>query len=390
MQADFIFSSESVTAGHPDKLCDRISDEIVARSLQQDRAGRVVAESAVSTGLVFVSVRSDSKAALDVASIARDVIARAGYVNGPFDARTCAVMTSLIEYQTQNGAEQVDVNADPDEPVATEQSTVFGFACTHTEPLMPLPIYLAHQLVRRMDELRNSGELDYLGPDGKTQVAVEFKNGEPCRIHAVTLTASQQQAERPSRDRLAEALRHHVIAPVLDAAHVQHDARTRIVINPEGPMVHGGPSVHAGLTGRKGGADTYGEFARRSDSALSGKDPFRVERIGAYAARHAAKNVVAARIARQCEVQLSYALGLASPVSVGVETFGTGTLSDDEIARRLMRVFDFRVGGIARRFKLAELDPVGTYPELSAYGHFGRTDLKLPWEDIAGASELSG
>jgi S-adenosylmethionine synthetase len=261
--------------------------------------------------------------------------------------------------------------------LAGGQSTVFGFACNHTPELMPLPISLAHKLARRLDEVRESKELGYLSPDGKTQVAVEFKNSRPHRIFGVSISAGQTKDSVPRPQQLEEELRERVLRPAFANEPIAPDAATRIFIHPGGK---GGPYRHAGLTGRKGGADTYGEYARRSDSALSGKDPTRVERIGSYAARYAAKHVVAAGLAEQCEVQLSYWIGSEEPVSLQVETFGTARLSEDQIAQRLRRCFDFRVRALLEHFKINSLEPDQLYPRLAVYGHFGRTDLALPWE----------
>jgi S-adenosylmethionine synthetase len=387
MQSEFVFSSESVARGHPDKVCDQISDKITAGYLKQDPDARVVAEAAMSTGIVFTSVRFWSRFGVDISALAREAISDAGYVEGRFKARTCTIMNSLIETSSPDAialgegvsSEGTTSHGSGDDAFAHGQSTVFGFACNHTPELMPLPISLAHALVRRLDEVREQKQLPYLSPDGKTQVAVEFRNSRPHRIFGVSVSAGQSKDNVPSRQQLEDDIRERVIGPAFANEPIRPDAETRILVHPGGK---GGPYRHAGLTGRKGGTDTYGEYARRSDSALSGKDPTRVERIGSYAARYAAKHVVAAGLAEQCEVQLSYWIGSAGPVSLQVETFGTARTSEDEIARRLRRCFDFRVGALLRRFKFREMDPEQLYPQLAVYGHFGRTDLSLPWETL--------
>jgi S-adenosylmethionine synthetase len=386
MQSEFVFSSESVTRGHPDKLCDQISDYIVAGYLKVDPNAEVAAEAALSTGIVFNSVRFSSVATVDTASLVRDAIADAGYAEGRFNAKSCTVMSSHIQHEpTRPEASLLMVEEAISKLVAIEHTTAFGFACNHTAELMPLPIFLANKLARRLDQVREQKELPYLTPDGKTQVAVEFKRGRPARIFGIMINSGQRHESERKPGQLEEDLREHVLGPAFASESIRPDAETRVFITGSGK---GGPYVHAGLTGRKGGADTYGEFARRTDSALSGKDPTRVERIGSYAARYAAKQVVAAGLAEQCEVQLSYTIGLPGPVSVQVETFGTSKLSDDEISKRLRSAFDFRIGALIRRFALNELDPEAIYPRLAVYGHFGRTDLKLPWEALDGVDAV--
>ena len=382
MQAEFVFSSESVTRGHPDKVCDQISDKIAAGYLKKDPEARVVAEAAMSTGIVFTSVRFWSRFGIDTSALAREAITEAGYTEGKFKARTCTILSSLIEISSPEALSSEEGEAKAvasDDALTGGQSTVFGFACNHTPELMPLPISLAHKLVRRLDDVREQKELGYLSPDGKTQVAVEFRRSRPYRIFGVSISAGQSKDNVPERKQLEDDIRERVIGPAFANEPIRPDAETRIMVHPGGK---GGPYRHAGLTGRKGGADTYGEYARRSDSALSGKDPTRVERIGSYAARYAAKHVVAAGLAEQCEVQLSYWIGSPGPVSLQVETFGTARVTEDEIAQRLRRVFDFRVGALLRRFRVREMDPERLYPKLAVYGHFGRTDLALPWEAL--------
>lgn len=387
MRSRYTFISESVTEGHPDKLCDQISDAIVGRTLRQDPRARVVAECAVSTSIVFLSVKTRGHAHVDVAETAREVIRRVGYTEGRFDARSCSIMTSIDDL---GGAPRGGV-ADPPAR-AEDQATVFGFACRQTPAFMPLPIWLAHRLAQRLAAARRSGALPYLAPDGKTQVGVEFEGMLPVRIQSVTVVASQRTLAEPAPERLARDLREAVIEPVFAEESLRPDDGTRIAINPEGPFAKGGPSNHAGLTGRKNAVDAYGGFARHGGAALSGKDVSRVDKVGAYAARYAAKNVVAAGLAEQCEVALSYSIGLSAPASVQVLTMGTGKIPDDEIAERLERAFDFSVAAVARDLGLGDLarrDADGFWPKLAAYGHVGRTDLDLPWERLDRVDALS-
>src|SRR5262245_7057368 len=315
MQPDFVFSSESVTAGHPDKVCDQISDAIVDRFLRQDPLARVNAECAVSTSILFLSVKARAQATVDAPASAREVLRDVGYTgNGAFDARTCTIMTNLYELpddpRSRVDEEGLD-DAALDRITARDQATVFGYACRDTDSGMPLPIVLAHRLARRLFQVQR--ELDYLSPDGKTQVAVEYRDFKPVRIESVTLVACQYTAGRPSPSELEADLRERVLGPAFEGMPLRPDNKTRIAINPDGPQVPGGPALHAGLTGRKTAVDGYGEFSRISGSALSGKDPSRIDRVGGYAARHAARHVVAAGLAERCEVQLSYSIGLAKP-----------------------------------------------------------------------------
>jgi S-adenosylmethionine synthetase len=274
---------------------------------------------------------------------------------------------------------------------ARDQVTVFGFACTQTESLMPLPIWLAHRLARRLSDVRRDGTLPYLLPDGKTQVAVEFHDRQPHRIYSVTILAAQRDAKSPTVARLRDDILESVIAPTFADEQLRPDCDTRIDVNPEGPVIGGGPAVHSGLTGRKTAVDTYGEYARHSGAALSGKDPSRIDRTGAYIARYAAKNIVAAGLARECEVQLCYSVGMSRPVSIHVETFGTGVLGEPEIEERVRHAFDFRPAAITRDLRLRRLPAEqsdGFYAGLAAYGHMGRTDLGLPWEQTDRAQLL--
>ena len=384
MKRDFIFSSESVTEGHPDKLCDRISDALVGLYLRRDPIARVTAECAVSTGILFVAVRLGSSAVVDIPFAAREVIREVGYERDGFNSRDCTVMTTLSEFDRSN-ADATDERSmsseDIDHVVARDPVTVFGFACMHTPSLMPLPVWLAHKLARCLAVARRE-HLPEMLPDGKTQVSVEFHDRRPVRIHGLTVVTTRNAHGRES-DRLRERVKEFVIDPAFADEDIVPDDRSRIDVNPEGVFVGGGPAVHSGLTGRKTAVDTYGEYARHSGAALSGKDPSRIDRVGAYAARHAAKNVVAAGLASECEVQLTYAIGLSHPVSVQVETFGTSSIDESELERRVQVACDFRPAGIVKRFDLRRLPSTcsdGFYVKLAAYGHVGRTDVELPWE----------
>ncbi len=390
MKEDFIFISESVTEGHPDKLCDQISDAIVDHFLTQDPYARVRAECAVATAILFIAARFVSEVKVDVAYIARKVIAQAGYARSNFDPRTCSILTSLQEYPPEGDLFFNEQRLDDDQLdriKARQQATVFGFACRQTEALMPLPIWLAHKLARQVMTARQEPLLASLSPDAKIQVGVEYRRRRPARIHSLTLVLSASQAMSGDfeRRRFEEQVREAVILPAFQGEAINPDGQTLIFINPLENLLVGGPTVHSGLTGRKTGTDTYGEYARQSGNALSGKDPLRIDRTGAYAARHAAKNVVAAGLAEECEVQLSYCIGLARPASVQVETFGTGKLSDEKLAALIEKHFDFRPAAILRNFQLRHLPALhkgNFYRRLSAYGQVGRVDLRLPWEEL--------
>jgi S-adenosylmethionine synthetase len=369
-----IFSSESVTRGHPDKICDQVADAIVDAFLYQDAAAEVAAECAVATGLVFLAVNSVATVSVDVTRIARDVIRDIGYsAESGFDPDTCSVVTS-VSHVTPDGA--------PDPRARTQQASLFGYACLDTPQRMPLPIMLAHALARQLDEVRHKGDVPYLAPDGKTLVAVEFEDDRPTRIHTVIVSVQHTRAlDRPSR--LEADLREAVLAPVFDPAPLGPDRRTKVLINPGGAFLVGGPRRDAGLTGRKTVVDTYGGFARQGGGALSGKDPSHVDRFGAYVARYMARNIVAAGLARRCEVQLSYGVGEEHPLAVTVETFGTGELPDERIEQALTSLMDLRptyiVDALGLR-ALPERHGGEFYRALAAYGHFGRTDLDAPWE----------
>jgi S-adenosylmethionine synthetase len=392
MDSGMIFTSESVTSGHPDKLCDQISDAAIDAFLRGDAGARAVVECAIATGIVFLAARFVSEAPVDLPSIAREVIAEAGYVDESFDARSCAVLTSFVELPGEMRDPPAAAHDDGtiEANVAQDQANVFGYACRDTSELMPLPISLAHRLARKLDGTRGDGARG-LSPDGKTQVSVEYSEGRPTRIHTVSLTAAL--AHPMDEPELDDMLRSMVLASFRDDE-LRPDAATEIRINLGATYELGGPARHAGLTGRKNGIDTYGEIARQSGAALSGKDPSRIDRIGAYAARHAAKNVVAAGLADRCEVHISYAIGRARPLSLAIETYGTGRLEAREIAARLDRAVDLRPLAIADRFALrtrpaAALEE-GFYRPLAVYGHFGRADLDLPWEQLDLLDALRG
>lgn len=388
MKKDFMFTSESVTEGHPDKLCDQISDAIVDRFLQQDPYARVITECAASTGIVFIAARFEPNTNVDFTNIARQVIDQVGYQQMEFNGKNCSILTSLKELPpdpSHSFDEQKLSDAEIEQITVTNQANVFGFACNQTPALMPLPIWLAHKLAKRLTEVKRQNILSYLTPDGKTQVGVEYRNRRPYRIHSITVIASQNKADKPDLKQLQNDIRETVIYPVFADEEIKPDENTRIFVNPDGAFIVGGPAVHSGLTGRKNAIDTYGEYSKHSGSALSGKDPTRIDRVGAYVARYAAKNVVAANLADECEVQLSYSIGLSRPVSVQVETFGTGKISDEDITILLEKHFDFRLAGILKQFNLRHLPSLtkgGFYRKLAAYGHVGRQDIDLPWEKV--------
>ncbi len=389
MKKDFMFTSESVTEGHPDKLCDIISDAIIDHYLQKDPYAKVIAECAVSTAVVFIAARFSADVHMDFANVARQAINQVGYDQQSFNAQTCSIVTSLKEFP-QGERLCIDERSMTDEEIeripVKNQVTVFGFACDQTAAFMPLPIWLAHRLARKLTAVRLQKVLSYLAPDGKTQVGVEYRDGMPSRVHSITIIASQKSSSEtraPGFKTFEDDIRETVIHPVFQEEMIKPDDRTRIFINPEGPFITGGPAIHSGLTGRKNAIDTYGEYSRHSGAALSGKDPSRIDRIGAYAARYAAKNVIASGLAKACEVQLSYSIGLARPVSIQVETFGTSSVSDQKIAELLERHVDFRVAGIIGQFNLRYLPSTvkgGLYRKLAAYGQVGRMDIGLPWE----------
>lgn len=394
MRHEFMFTSESVTAGHPDKLCDRVSDAVLDAFLETDPRAKVRAECAMFKDIVFIASRFASSGAVDFARVARRVLAQAGYgEDDDFNPRTCSILTTLQEMSLPRSYafEEGELTEQAIEAMgARHQVTVFGYACTQTETLMPLPIFLAHRLARRVSEVRASGLLPYLMPEAKVQVGVTFEKRSPVRIHGITILASRKK-RGPGLARMRDDIRQAVVEEVLKAGPLQPDGSTKINVNPEGEIGPGGPPAHSGLTGRKNAVDTYGEYCRQSEKALSGKDPLRIDRTGAYAARYAAKNLVAAGLATECEVQLSYAIGEARPVSIVAETHGTGCLPENELAELVARHIELRPAGILRNFGLRRLpaaNPEGYYSRLAVYGHMGRTDLEVPWERLDAAAVL--
>jgi len=388
MSDDFIFTSESVTRGHPDKLCDQVSDAIVDHLLSLDTSAGVIAECAVASGVLFISAHYATRVTVAIPDVARDVIRKIGYTPDVFDPDACAIMTSFMDHSERDYV-SLDLrsmsDADIDTITVKDNATMFGYATDQTGAMMPVPIWLAHELAKKLDDPAVKKQMPDLLPDAKTQVGIEFVDARPTRIYSVTLQTSQRESGSPTPAQLRDGLTELVIKPVLADAPLPSDANTRYFINPEGPVIGGGPAVHSGLTGRKTGIDTYGEFSRHSGAALSGKDPMRIDRVGGYAGRWAAKNVVAAGLAKECQVQLSYSIGAAGPVSVRVRSFGTGSVDDAEITRRVRAAFDFRVGAIVRDLGLRQLPaerPDGFYQLLATYGHMGRVDLDVPWERL--------
>ena len=381
-----LFTSESVTEGHPDKMCDAISDAILDALLEQDPMSRVACETATTTGLVLVMGEITTKAYVDTQKIVRDTIREIGYTRGKygFDADTCGVITAIDE-QSGDIAMGVDKALEAKEHKMTDdqieaigagdQGMMFGFATNETEEYMPYPIALAHKLARQLTKIRKDGTLPYLRPDGKTQVTVEYdENGKPARLDAVVL--STQHDPDVTQEQIHEDIKKHVFDAILPQELV--DENTKFFVNPTGRFVIGGPHGDSGLTGRKIIVDTYGGYARHGGGAFSGKDCTKVDRSAAYAARYAAKNIVAAGLADKCEIQLSYAIGVAQPTSVMVDTFGTGKLSDEKITEIVRENFDLRPAGIIKMLDLRR--PI--YKQTAAYGHFGRNDLDLPWEKL--------
>jgi S-adenosylmethionine synthetase len=401
----YVFTSESVTEGHPDKICDQVSDAVLDALLAQDPASRVACETVVNTGLCLITGEVTTNARVDFNTLVRGVIQQIGYSGaraGGFDANSCAVLVALDQQSPDiaQGVNEADDHAgDPLDLIgAGDQGIMFGYACDETPELMPLPISLAHRLARRLAEVRHNGTLGYLLPDGKTQVSVVYENDQPVAIDTILIStqhtaeievpgAAAISEEKAIRERISDDLWSHVVEPATSDLNLKPSQETtRFLVNPTGKFVVGGPQGDAGLTGRKIIVDTYGGYARHGGGAFSGKDPTKVDRSAAYAARYVAKALVAAGLARKAEVQLSYAIGVARPVSILVESFGTGKLADADLTALVQEHFDLRPGAIIETFGLRNLPQQRGgrfYQDVAAYGHFGRSDLNLPWEEVS-------
>ena len=397
--SDFIFTSESVTEGHPDKICDQISDAVLDALLTEDPESRVACETVVNTGLCLLTGEITSKAKLDYIKLVRDVIKKIGYQGskaGGFDANSCAVLVALDEQSpdiSQGVNEADDMKDDLENNTgAGDQGIMFGYACDETPEMMPLPISLAHRLARQLAKVRHEKVLNYLLPDGKTQVSIDYKDGIPVSINTI-LISTQHTAEIDGitneaeiRRRITEDLWLNVVLPATEDLEIKPDRQnTRFLVNPTGKFVVGGPQGDAGLTGRKIIVDTYGGYARHGGGAFSGKDPTKVDRSAAYAARYVAKSIVKAKLAKKAEVQLSYAIGVAKPISILIETFGTGTLAQADLTELIKNNFDLRPAAIIKEFDLRNLPKKmggDFFRKTASYGHFGRNDLKLPWENV--------
>ncbi|MFL0781671.1 MAG: methionine adenosyltransferase, partial [Prochlorococcus sp.] len=397
--SSYVFTSESVTEGHPDKICDQVSDAVLDALLAQDPSSRVACETVVNTGLCMITGEVTSNSQVDFIHLVRDVIREIGYSGaraGGFDATSCAVLVALDQQSPDiaQGVNEADDHAgDPlDKVGAGDQGIMFGYACDETPELMPLPISLAHRLARRLAEVRHQGTLGYLLPDGKTQVSVVYEDDRPVAIDTILISTQHTEEvmgltdEEGVRKQITNDLWTHVVEPATaDLPLKPNREKSRFLVNPTGKFVVGGPQGDAGLTGRKIIVDTYGGYARHGGGAFSGKDPTKVDRSAAYAARFVAKAIVAAGLAKRAEVQLSYAIGVAKPVSILVEAFGTGKVSNAELTELVKEHFDLRPGAIIEQFKLRQLPQQRGgrfYQDTAAYGHFGRPDLNLPWEDV--------
>lgn len=409
---NFLFTSESVTEGHPDKVCDQISDAILDEFLTKYPQSRVAAETSVTTGMVLVSGEITSDCYVDIPSVVRDTIKNIGYVgesSGGFDANTCAVLTSIDEQSVdiaggvnkalESRSDNADTSVSETESLgAGDQGIMFGYACNETPELMPLPISLAHKLSYRLAQVRKEGLLSYLRPDGKSQVTVEYVDGKPSRIHTIVLSTQHDPEingisdNKQVQEIIRRDLQRLVVDYVFETETIKLDAETKILINPSGRFVIGGPQGDAGLTGRKIIVDTYGGYSRHGGGAFSGKDPTKVDRSAAYASRYVAKNIVASGLAEKCEIELAYAIGVAEPISVFVDTFGTGKLSDDEISDIVKENFNLSPMAIIKQFDLRNLPAKNGgkfYQKLAAYGHMGRSDISVPWELTDKAAKLS-
>ena len=398
MSSKYIFSSESVTEGHPDKVCDQISDTILDALLAGDDKSRVAAEVVVNTGLVLVTGEITSKTQVNFVNLVRDKIKEIGYTDADngFSADSCAVLVALDEQSPDisqgvtSAQESRELSDDElDQIGAGDQGLMFGFACNETPELMPLPISLSHRLTRQLAKVRHNGTLDYLRPDGKSQVSVAYEDGKPVRIDTILLSTQHDPEvggstdEKTVHDKIKADLWKEVVLPIFEDIKIKPDENTKYLMNPTGKFVVGGPQGDAGLTGRKIIVDTYGGYSRHGGGAFSGKDPTKVDRSAAYASRYVAKNIVAAGLADKCEVQLSYAIGVARPTSVFVDTFGTGKVDEEKLLEVIRENFELRPAGIIQDLQLQELPQQRGgrfYQDTAAYGHFGRPDLDLPWE----------
>lgn len=408
---NFLFTSESVTEGHPDKVCDQISDAILDEFLTKYPQSRVAAETTVTTGMALVCGEITSDCYVDIPSVVRNTIKNIGYTEsegGGFDFNTCAVLTSIDEQSCdiaggvnkalESRSDNADTSVSETEDIgAGDQGIMFGYACNETPELMPLPISLAHKLSYRLAQVRKQGVLSYLRPDGKSQVTVEYVDGKPSRIHTVLISTQHDDVIDGISDnaqiqaKIREDIKKYVIDYVFENEAIKLDDETKILVNPSGRFVVGGPQGDAGLTGRKIIVDTYGGYSRHGGGAFSGKDPTKVDRSAAYASRYVAKNIVAAGLAEKCEIELAYAIGVAEPISIMVDTFGTGKISDDEISELVSKNFDLRPAAIIKNFDLRNLPAKNGgkfYQLLAAYGHMGRTDIDVPWEHTDKADAL--